>query len=348
MLVGKRRAVGYALRGTQRTTKALVATTSMEILCPNCQRKLTIPEQYAGQQMKCPLCQGTFTAPALAPAAPNLAPAPPPAPPPPAPGPTTPLQSAPPGVVPPPTTPAAPSAPTTPLDYAGKFSLRFNPRYLQYVPVVALLVILVLLFFPWVGYYKGGYAVETQSGFQAAIGSVSTTKDLEDLSPIKGKQQEVSVSVLTIFYLLGFFATLFVVIAAVALDFAGKLLPPNMDKVIRWRWVAAAVVTLGSFFLLLLQDVLPFGLEAKVTDAVEKKVKEASDNPTNFGLKASNEAEKTRSLAVFRGEMLENLQRTTWHRWVVRLHILALVFAVVVMLGDLRRPRPYPRIDLWW
>jgi hypothetical protein len=37
----------------------------MELLCPNCQKKLTVPEQYAGQMMRCPLCQGTFTVPAL-------------------------------------------------------------------------------------------------------------------------------------------------------------------------------------------------------------------------------------------------------------------------------------------
>src|SRR5262245_26948033 len=38
---------------------------SMNLLCPNCQRMLSVPEQYAGQLMKCPLCNGTFTVPAL-------------------------------------------------------------------------------------------------------------------------------------------------------------------------------------------------------------------------------------------------------------------------------------------
>src|SRR6516162_9166111 len=37
----------------------------MELLCPNCQKKLTVPEQYAGQIMRCPLCQGTFNVPAI-------------------------------------------------------------------------------------------------------------------------------------------------------------------------------------------------------------------------------------------------------------------------------------------
>ena len=43
----------------------------MNLLCPNCQKPLTVPEQYAGQPMRCPLCSGTFTVPALpTPAAP--------------------------------------------------------------------------------------------------------------------------------------------------------------------------------------------------------------------------------------------------------------------------------------
>src|SRR5262245_52555434 len=37
----------------------------MNLLCPSCQKPLTVPEQFAGQQMKCPLCEGTFLVPAL-------------------------------------------------------------------------------------------------------------------------------------------------------------------------------------------------------------------------------------------------------------------------------------------
>jgi hypothetical protein len=39
----------------------------MELVCPKCQKKLTIPEQYAGQLMRCPLCQGFFNVPAASP-----------------------------------------------------------------------------------------------------------------------------------------------------------------------------------------------------------------------------------------------------------------------------------------
>jgi hypothetical protein len=37
----------------------------MNLLCPSCQNPLSVPEQYAGQLMKCPLCNNNFTVPAL-------------------------------------------------------------------------------------------------------------------------------------------------------------------------------------------------------------------------------------------------------------------------------------------
>src|SRR5439155_16195896 len=37
----------------------------MNLACPNCQRMITIADQFAGQMMQCPLCNGTFTAPML-------------------------------------------------------------------------------------------------------------------------------------------------------------------------------------------------------------------------------------------------------------------------------------------
>src|ERR1700756_5726080 len=54
--------------------------TIMNLLCPNCGKMLTVPDQYAGQMMKCPLCSGTFTVPAL-PSGPVESASPPPPPP---------------------------------------------------------------------------------------------------------------------------------------------------------------------------------------------------------------------------------------------------------------------------
>src|SRR5271154_4684555 len=127
----------------------------MEILCPNCQKKLTILEQYAGQMLKCPLCGGTFTAPALppTPAVPaaetyGLQPAP-------APAPQIfdkPTQVA--NTLPPGPAPSAPSAPPpeepVPTEHTGRLSVSVSPRVTQYVPAVLLFLVFVLTFFPWV------------------------------------------------------------------------------------------------------------------------------------------------------------------------------------------------------
>src|SRR5262245_42053802 len=77
----------------------------MELHCPNCQQKLNIGDQFAGQLMRCPLCNGTFQAPSLAPSAapPPPAPSPAPAPAPPVPQPFSfAPESAPPAPPPPP------------------------------------------------------------------------------------------------------------------------------------------------------------------------------------------------------------------------------------------------------
>jgi hypothetical protein len=77
----------------------------MNLLCPNCQKPLTVPDQYAGQPMRCPLCQGTFTVPGLPPM-PGAVPATP--------------AAAMPGAAPPlPPEPALASAPPPPGDVYG-------------------------------------------------------------------------------------------------------------------------------------------------------------------------------------------------------------------------------------
>jgi len=133
----------------------------MELLCPNCQKKLTVPEQYAGQLMRCPLCQGTFTVPAmpstvaaegaepfggLAPPKPETygvasepvaaAPALPPI------SAETPSAA---GTPPPATTAAHPATPST--GYSRVCAMRFNPHVIQWLPL-GLVVGFLLTFFP--------------------------------------------------------------------------------------------------------------------------------------------------------------------------------------------------------
>jgi hypothetical protein len=139
----------------------------MNLLCPSCQKMLQVPEQYAGQQMRCPLCNSTFTVPPL-PDAPSLAPSPPPPvpatggaevypladdhnPPPPPPLPST----APPPMVSP---SRAPAPPPVVGDYTKLRSVVISPRVVPWIAPIALLVLFLLTFFPWFGSGDFGFS----------------------------------------------------------------------------------------------------------------------------------------------------------------------------------------------
>src|SRR5215831_15255823 len=100
----------------------------MDFRCPSCQKDLTVPDEYAGQLMKCPLCQNTFQAPALPP---PVAPTSPPTPgthgvepPPPAPPKEAPAKR--PKEAPAEAPPTPPPAPTG--DYTHLSSLWISPK----------------------------------------------------------------------------------------------------------------------------------------------------------------------------------------------------------------------------
>src|SRR5262245_31275362 len=81
----------------------------MDLVCPTCQRKLTIDNRYAGMVVKCPLCNGNLQAPLL------LGAAPPPVLPPAAPPVSAP--AAPPPPVNPPAPPSVPSVAPVPPSF---------------------------------------------------------------------------------------------------------------------------------------------------------------------------------------------------------------------------------------
>ncbi|MBM4071570.1 MAG: hypothetical protein FJ271_21945 [Planctomycetes bacterium] len=146
----------------------------MELLCPNCQQKLTIPDQYAGQLMRCPLCNGTFTAPALAgvpapmpvspmpvsptpssPPAENLYTMAPATVPPPAPtwqpGPAT---DSPQGQSPPsPTEPPPPEPPPMPPgEYSRTMVWTLSDRVVSMLAPTGLGLVFILSFLPWAAF----------------------------------------------------------------------------------------------------------------------------------------------------------------------------------------------------
>lgn len=123
----------------------------MNLLCPNCQKMLQVPDQFAGQMMKCPLCGGAFTVPtppaSSGPAA------------------SAPVYSA--------TAGTGPSAP--PAGYQQSYSLVIHTKALAWMPAVALFLVFFLMFFPWL---EAGVAVNDNryptSGWQTAFGEMAS------------------------------------------------------------------------------------------------------------------------------------------------------------------------------
>jgi hypothetical protein len=371
----------------------------MNLLCPNCQKMLTVPEQYAGQLMKCPLCGGTFTVPAL-PQSPVSAPETPAfnAPPPPTAPPLPPLSSPPPDIYgvkedpeppvpafhspaaeptpaftpagpppPPVTSPAITTSPepsvSPPAGYTRTITIWFSDRVLQWVPAVALFLVFIFQFFPWVGVYPGGVPAATQTAWGAAFGSVTEDPDMkpvlrengllrteEELTKANRRRGEnekfpdtrPGVSPLLLIYILVlFFPTLLVTIACVVIPLLHNVkLPPFVEQVWPWRWGIVAALNAVLLLFLVLQLFLNFSIENKVKAGIEAEMGQAKESASTPELK-QREAK--------RGGKMEMLVRTFWLKLSVFLHFLATVCAALVYWVQKRGPsEPLPRLELMW
>ncbi|NBO92809.1 MAG: hypothetical protein EBV06_10955 [Planctomycetia bacterium] len=364
----------------------------MNLLCPNCQKMLTVPEQYAGQLMKCPMCVTNFTVPALptsTPGTPPSSPAPafnpapptsPPAPPPidvyglkkepafsPPPVPafaTNPPSSTSPSTIEP--TKISPPSPTTSLppsttgyqagEYSDNLRVVFDPKILQWVPAVALLLVFVLQFFPWIGVYVGGRDIMSQGAWGAAVGSwtkpdsdltaffsLSTDKEAQkDFDDKNASGNEPGFSLLLFLYLMPlFFVTLAASAGVVALPYIQTPLPPQVQQVLPWKWAIVAGLNGLVLLFILLQFVLPFSLESRVAGYVASNPKWKED------AKAKSDVQKTKEAE--RAEYMNRVQRTTWWALVVLLHLVAAGSAGLVYWIEKRGPsKPLPALELKW
>jgi hypothetical protein len=206
----------------------------MEIHCPSCQRRLTIPDQYAGQMMKCPLCNNTFQAPALAPV-----PAPATAPPPPLP----PVGMTAPPPLPTSVRPEEPSSPPSPPgDYVHHWHVWISPRVVPWVVLGLVVLVFVLTFFPWL---REITILETHD-VQSAWGSFEHGDGL-----------------LIVYDLLLVLLLLVSIPAAVVPLFAGSM-PPGVRDLLKWRYVVVGGIALLSFLFLVLQLLMGFHEEHRI------------------------------------------------------------------------------------
>jgi hypothetical protein len=310
----------------------------MNLLCPNCQKMLTVPEQYAGQLMKCPLCAGTFTVPTL-PGSPT-AEAPPP-PPPPAPVTTEPTASPPPAgsnFQPPAPTTGTSSAPVPTGDYRANHAMYFSPKVLPWIVAVSLVLVFVLQFFPWVGIYPGGVPAVTQNAWGAAFGSWEPDPDLKGyIDKDLPEKDRPGANVLTIFYLLLFIPTLIVTIGVLLLGMGVIPVPAALQNIMPWRWGIVAGLNLLLVFFLLLQLLLGFSIESRWKDSANKNVEKLSSLKTD----------QQKLAQMGRGMMVDALDRTAALWLAFLLQLVALACAALAYWVN-RRPAgaPIPRLAL--
>jgi hypothetical protein len=342
----------------------------MNLLCPNCQKMLTVAEEFSGQLMKCPLCEGTFTVPAL-PAAGEPAEVPagaashsaggaevyglqePPAEPPSngalSRGPVPPgdrtldLPSSSPDaeetssrITAEPSEAADKLAPTP---RAGEHSvyIPLSMDVLRWVAPGALLLIFIFQMFPWVGLYPGGYEVATQNAWGAAFGSQPEDNGLQEWG-WPSDEGELGMSLVTLFYLIPCFFLVFAVTVACAVaELLADKLPQVLWPIYPWRWAIALGANVFLLLILLMQLAVGFELESRMATAAERMYP-AREKPA-----------LQQQVEVQRGIFEERVQRTFWLRLVVLLHLVAIAGCGLTYWLTWREPdRPTPGLAFYW
>ncbi len=339
----------------------------MNLICPHCQKQVSVADTLAGLTTNCPQCQGPFTVP-IPPSAP-LPPSPPPLSGPAAyaPSPSTiPLREEPAAHPPPPRFEVPPPSPSPSLqpipgyeppppsvetgDYRYRSTLYFRPQVIKWIAPVCFFLIFLLMFFPWVGAYAGSIALVRQSGLGLAFGGYSEfRKDYfkeeiwGQMANPGGKASEEKppslFAALTLFY---FLVVLLGILAAIAFLVLPNLNPEIAGQFAPWRSLAIGGLSILALLFLLLQLLIGFPLENKVVERADKSISKLLSDA-----KQAPEAERRRLTESLELQK-ENVRGAFENRPALRLVLLLNLVAVIASLIDFwlerRVGRPAPRL----
>jgi hypothetical protein len=335
---------------------------------------LSVPEEYAGQMMKCPLCNGTFTMPTLpsksgAAAAPSKSGGPPL---PPSPPPDTFDIRLPPSGVLEPKPLALPVLDAdmamepvmmepAPRTYRHALPLRFNPVFLRWlVPVCLIAVVVFSIFFPWIGSYPGGVTIVSQTGWQAAFGDWTKGQLVEDLRkaapPIEAAWTMVDVPKASLLLILYQILTWLAVLLAIAF-IVFNLLPANTGGFIRglrrWQGLILGGVALLAFAFLLIETLAGFKLRTTVANQSNQFINEEAITktiPPNVELQDKQKQLIQDLVQAARGAVLGavSIRYTWWFRLAYILLLLAAIGGLLEFWGVRRGKRPPPKIEFAW
>lgn len=298
-----------------------------KLLCPHCLKSVAMPDAAAGTDAPCPECGKTFPIPArytpvVAPAAATPLPSAPFVPPPPAPHTPEPLPS---GPLPIPYPDHAAPRPL-PAGYTHSRTLTVSPIAVAWTPAVALSVIVLLTFAPWVGVYPGGTAVYTAGAWRTATGFPKRNPQLERLLLRELPPPSVEERTHSDWLVMAPYLITLILAAAWAwverLEAQQRLTAAPRRFALFWphRQAIAAVLTALATLFLFIETTRGFGLERGLEAAVAAKYEEARQataaDPTTL---QAIEFDQAQELAR------DGLERTAWFVLVWCLHIAALL-----------------------
>ncbi|MCS6852716.1 MAG: zinc-ribbon domain-containing protein [Gemmataceae bacterium] len=297
----------------------------MNILCPNCQKQLQVPDQFAGQLMKCPLCEGAFTVPSLPKASVGVGTGPESArrmpPPPPLGGGAT--------AKPKPDGAPKPTVAPTPVN------LSLERRVALWIAPGALAAVLLLTFFPWYGMYPNGENVGSTNAWGAAFGSNPSDEVWSDINRqdrSSSSQQvfpvilpfdassTVGYGYLLLPFLLLFLPAALLLSVASALVSLGRLaVPPPVQPLLPLRSILLAAVIVLAFLALCMQAVIGFPLENAILEVAQHELSQVSPD-----MRSTPEKRRAVELRMHRTLAQFGLRTTVWFHLTLLLLIVAL------------------------
>jgi len=322
-----------------------------KLICPNCAKFVTVPDEAAGTTVPCPECKAPFPVPARYDPVVSVPVAPPPPPPPPVVPPPVVPPTPPPGLTP--EALAAVTHPTPPVaaGYDHTVGVSLKQSTLAWVPAVGLTLVLLLTLFPWVGSFVGGSAVYSQSPWRALTGNPARNFHLEELSRQQANWPADVLNKVSSDWLL-MLPYLLLLILAVVLAWAERLVAdvnrtrlPRQAGVLADVWPYRVPVLAGAaavlLVLLLAQAGRGFGLERAMRQAVVERF--ADDR----AMAAGNQAELDKIEFRADQELSKfNLEWTPWFGLAVGLHLLVVLAMVGRFWLDRRGNKPPPRLVL--
>lgn len=317
---------------------------NMRLLCPYCQKAITVADSEAGKAVNCPECNQQFAAPQLYTPTPSV-------PPPPVEKPSFPVPLAVPETYTPEPKldapqPRLPELPAPDQELSGFHSIRsltLEPQVIRFIPAAALFVVFVLTFFSWNGLFPGGYSAYTQNAWYGAVGSLGRDAVSDDEMKIG---DDLNTRLHMSWWLLPFLILMF---PALALAFGGLVvdllkikIPPNFQTAWKFRPAAIGLFALMMLLFVLAQWASGFALQKAVSDKIEDR------NAEKKGQANTPEKMQRWEMNVDSEKGYFHARTTIWLRLAVLANLIAVLAAAVETCLMLRENKPLPRVGLMW